>query len=578
MRKWLIAFSLLAALLGLAACGGPKADVAEQPHVWEFGNTCVNANGERVLGPGRPDEYYSILEDSQGRQRYIMSANRTYTDPDGDEYPEMLASEYQVYDLQGQLLKSVQLAGETGVYFSADRDLAKSLIVRDLLQTEGKYQVLDLDGKVLLEKAVTLPNDYFDTSVYLCLNENFFVVNMVLYNEDGTGDSLADVYDWQWQPLMLGGVYPSIFYVDYPFGLAYDYGSYYYNGYFRAGSSSSIGPCSFLDKQGKVIAADLDELYYIGGDLFWVQKGERRGVINNQGEFVFQPGQELNATAGGLDGQVYYLRDNYTYYIINAAGQPILGPSAEYEQYTILMDYQYQPFYLMSALRVHDPERRDGNGDLLQVENLITFYDLAGQQLHQVSFPMNGVWGDIEFDFAPNGDLQKSCFLLDRLDTEGKYQIYDAYGNLLAERQVCQPEDWGDCYATMYLSDDYVIVNYLLQALEPDETGWYYFEEHADVYRLDGQLVELEQNYSLISPIIDEADGLIIGYQAEVRRALSEESNAYLLDDDMQQVWAGRSIYPTVWGGLLQAEQDGQRGLIDMQGNWIYREPLPEED
>ena len=59
---------------------------------------------------------------------------------------------------------------------------------------------------------------------------------------------------------------------------------------------------------------------------------------------------------------------------------------------------------------------------------------------------------------------------------------------------------------------------------------------------------------------------------------MSEESNAYLLDDDMQQVWAGRSIYPTVWGGLLQAEQDGQRGLIDMQGNWIYREPLPEED
>ena len=161
MRKWLIAFSLLAALLGLAACGGPKAEVglAEQPYLfnWFDNSIVVNANGERILGPGRPDEYYSILEDSQGRQRYIMSANRTYTDPDGDEYPEMLASEYQVYDLQGQLLKSVQLAGETGVYFSADRDLAKSLIVRDLLQTEGKYQVLDLDGKVVVGKAVTLP-------------------------------------------------------------------------------------------------------------------------------------------------------------------------------------------------------------------------------------------------------------------------------------------------------------------------------------------------------------------------------------------------------------------------------------
>ena len=574
MRKLMIVACLIVALLGLAGCGSSKADVAEQPHVWEFGDTCVNANGERVLGPGRPDEYYSILEDSQGWQRYIMSANRTYTDPDGDEYPEMLASEYQVYDLQGQLLKSVQLDGETGVYFAPDGDLNKSLIVRDLLQTEGKYQVLDLDGKVLLEKAVTLPKDYFDTSVDLCLNDNFFIVNVMLYNEDGTGDSLAEVYDWQWRPLALDGAYPSVFYVDYPYGSD----SYYCDAYFRAGSSSSIGPCSLLDKQGKVIAADLDELYYIGADLFWVQKGGQRGVINNRGEFVFQPGQEPNRTVGGLDGQVYYLRDNYTYYIINAAGQPILGPSADYEQYTILMDYQNQPRYLMSALRVHDPERRDGNGDLLQVENLITFYDLAGQQLHQVSFPMNGVWGDIEFDFTPNGDLQKSCFLLDRLDTEGKYQIYDAYGNLLAERQVCQPEDWGDCYATMYLSDDYVIVNYVLQALEPDETGWYYFEEHADVYRLDGQPVELEQDYSLISLIIDEADGLIIGYQAEMRRALSKESNAYLLNDDMQQVWAGRSIYPTAWGGLLQVEQDGCRGLINLQGEWIYQKTLPAEE
>lgn len=579
MRKiWLLLSFVL--LLGLAGCGEPKAevDVAEQPHVWGFGNTCVNANGELILGPGRPNEYYSILEDNQGKQRYILSFNSTYTDPEGDEYPEMLESEYQFYDLQGQLLKSLQLSGESGFYFAPDGDLAKSLIIRDLLQTEGKYQVLDLDGKVLVEKAVAMPADYFDTLVTLCLSDNFLVVNVVWYNKDGTGDSLADVYDWQWRPYALDEAYPNIFYVDYLFGLAYGYGSYYYDGYFRAGSSSSIGPCSLLDKQGQVIIADVDELYYLGGDMFWVQKGELRGVINNQGDFVFQPGQAAARVSGVESGQLFYLRDNQAYYVIDASGQPVLGPSADYEQYTILADYQYQPLYLMSALRVHDAERRDGNGDLLQVENLLTFYDLAGQQLHQVTFPMNGVWGDIEFDFAPNGDLQRSCFLIDRLDTEGKYQVYDAYGNLLAEKPVCQPEEWGDCYATMYLSNDYVIVNYVLYAQEPDEDDWYYFEEHADVYRLDGQPVTLEQDYSLISPIVDEADGRIIGYQAEVRRALSEENSAYLLDEDMQQIWAGQNIYPTAWGGLLQVEQGGYRGLINLQGEWIYREPLPEEE
>ena len=76
MRKWLIAFSLLAALLGLAACGGPKAEVglAEQPYLfnWFDNSIIVNANGERILGPGRDGEY-TIWEDCYGQQRYILA-------------------------------------------------------------------------------------------------------------------------------------------------------------------------------------------------------------------------------------------------------------------------------------------------------------------------------------------------------------------------------------------------------------------------------------------------------------------------------------------------------------------------
>ena len=51
-----------------------------------------------------------------------------------------------------------------------------------------------------------------------------------------------------------------------------------------------------------------------------------------------------------------------------------------------------------------------------------------------------------------------------------------------------------------------------------------------------------------------------------------------LLDRNLQVLFSGRYVSNEVIQGLLQAEQDGQRGLIDMQGNWIYREPLPEED
>ena len=42
----------------------------------------------------------------------------------------------------------------------------------------------------------------------------------------------------------------------------------------------------------------------------------------------------------------------------------------------------------MSALRVHDPERRDGNGDLLQVENLITFLKLHQLPIQPVNVGM----------------------------------------------------------------------------------------------------------------------------------------------------------------------------------------------
>lgn len=128
--------ALMAACLGLlgllTGCGGPgpKAEV-QQSYLfsWFENSTVVNSEGERILGPGRDGEYH-IMADSQGKQLYILTEERIFPEdaPGIGGQPWLVRDSLAIYDLQGRLLKTVQMEeGKTDWEIALNGDLQKSL-------------------------------------------------------------------------------------------------------------------------------------------------------------------------------------------------------------------------------------------------------------------------------------------------------------------------------------------------------------------------------------------------------------------------------------------------------------------
>lgn len=98
MRKWIIAFSLLAALLGLAGCGQstPNAHVQNNnleeklPVLLAYKNGVINSEGQIIFPPDSSNCAYQIWQDCEGRQLYVLAEERTYSDTLLDGYNEPL--------------------------------------------------------------------------------------------------------------------------------------------------------------------------------------------------------------------------------------------------------------------------------------------------------------------------------------------------------------------------------------------------------------------------------------------------------------------------------------------------------
>lgn len=300
MRKMLMSVVCLLALLGLAGCCGAKAE----PGLLRASFGVFNTDGQLIARTGR--EYYNMPQEvstyilAGGKnvlqaenhfvlppeQRFRVEAENRMVDDYGwrknfyrdyDTDLRISGRSFQFYDCYGQLIYSVDIERDVShpgcikFYALPDGDWQNGLFVVDLLQEEGRYQLLDIEGNVLVDKTRQLLRQKYDDKLQLSViaADSFVAVSYNDFNPATQLDrkSYLDIYDWQGQPfetehdyfelLPLGGFR----YADLPFYLAH-----YHN---EKGSLRY----DILNAQGQVQLANLSLVDYLGGGVVAATQG-----------------------------------------------------------------------------------------------------------------------------------------------------------------------------------------------------------------------------------------------------------------------------------------------------------------
>ena len=155
---------------------------------------------------------------------------------------------------------------------------------------------------------------------------------------------------------------------------------------------------------------------------------------------------------------------NYYNGIITSEGKLIFPPGEN--EYNILLDKQNRQCYVLETEKQLDLENRTSYNYPLLEGCIFRIYDLQGQLQKEIAVQAKGNVDDtVGFYFAPDGSLEKSCILVNRLLTEGCLQVLDCDGNLLLEEQILQPEELDGlgnayAYASLMLADNFFNISY----------------------------------------------------------------------------------------------------------------------
>ena len=293
MRKWGITFSLLAALLGLAACGGPEQEVNILPYYYGY----ITTDG--VLF-GDTDGVYSVLCDEQGKQLYVLKSQSVYDYHSFNEAGnyEVVGFVFSVYDKNGVLQqrfevddadgsREFQFASSVGLFLPSNLDLNKAVLLLDMLGPQGRFQLLRADGRLLAEEK--LPVDYKTSSFNgrVQIGDDFLAVNLSSYDVYYSDKRRAYLYDFSGRPLHQDANYTSVHPV-------YDFVEQRDSSYFAAQYFNPQGDVLYdvLDAKGQVVLSGLTEVQNCSGDLFSVRRGTEYGIINLAGEWVYNSDEE----------------------------------------------------------------------------------------------------------------------------------------------------------------------------------------------------------------------------------------------------------------------------------------------
>ncbi len=539
MRKWIIAFSLLAALLGLAGCGGPEEQAAT-PAICYYNGSYYNSEGQKLVEFGTDCR---ILCDAQGHSCYLL---------------QKLGSSFKFYDVYGQLVQTVDLqqaapnSGAVRFYFAPDGDLQKSVFVVDLLREEGRYQLLDYTGQLLVEgSAPKLTDRQGISSVWVELGEGFVGVNYstMAPGMQIDGHQFCDMYDLAGQPFPAGQVYDELRQVSLrDMGRSQPL-------LYKASYRNVDGRRRFalLDASGNVLQGNLLFLEYQNNGVFLATQGWGQlvqGFMDTQGRWL-PNGQEplLFTSYGGFYN---------SYGLLLPDTPPLAGQACLVDilqgRYILKEEYQYA-------------EKLESS--------VFTLLDNWGNVLSQAEVPGRG-----QFMLPPDGRPEQALILLNKMQTTGGYQLFDASARLLQERQMVEPGQVDYVYTFNVEAPGFLALNYNIQERGQKTQRW------ADIYDWQGQPLQLAEDYFQIDKMYDfyymkELHNVRTertGYYEAKYQSASGETLVDVLDGQGRVVLSGLTNVSYHGEGIFWVQQGFSQGLMNDRGEWICQEPLPEED
>ncbi len=465
--------------------------------------------------------------------------------------PWLISEKITVYDLQGRLLKNLQVEdGKTYWTIYPDGDLQKSLLLLDrAIGEQPQYQVFDFDGNLLLEKPLPQAIGASDSESNLCLAEDFFAVVVHLYYDDKPAETVLDVYNWQGQPLAWGQDYDELRQVSLrDMGRSQPL-------LYKASYRNVDGRRRFalLDASGNVLQGNLLFLEYQNNGVFLATQGWGQlvqGFMDTQGRWL-PNGQEplLFTSYGGF----------YNSYGLLLPDTPPLAEQAclvdiLQGRYILKEEYQYA-------------EKLESS--------VFTLLDNWGNVLSQAEVPGRG-----QFMLPPDGRPEQALILLNKIRTTGGYQLFDASGCLLQERQMVEPGQVDYVYTFNVEAPGFLALNYNIQEKGQKTQRW------ADIYDWQGQPLQLAEDYFQIENMynfyymkeLHNVRTERTGYYEAKYQAASGETLVDVLDGQGQVVLSGLTNVSYHGEGIFWVQQGFSQGLMNDRGEWICQEPLPEED
>lgn len=302
MKRKMLWLSLGLLVLVLAGCtaedspkAGQNAENQNTPGVqvlYYFDNV-ITRDGKVLFEPQENTDYI-ILTGRQGQQYYILETVETYDAEKRTRYnePVLTSCTYRIYDLQGQLLHDLTVSAEgdennvVRYTFPPDGNLEHFLVIVNQVLVNGTFQILDMEGNVLVEEQVIAPDDvakWQDGYAWLEQFGNFIQVRCSLYDKDYDTQDITFFYDMAGQPLELARDYIYVYNIYDEFS---NESSDYYGGYYENAQGQSM--VDLLDKDGQVLVSGLNEISRYADGLFVAVRGFGQGLMDVQGSWLYQ--------------------------------------------------------------------------------------------------------------------------------------------------------------------------------------------------------------------------------------------------------------------------------------------------